>query len=133
MQILAALFVDQMEPRQLPDGPTRIDVTGIQFSATAPRPFPCTVEPHLMVLLRNGQGEKADGALEVTFHLVGDDGEEQVARNVQPVSVEPGRFAYRLVRAELLYPGPGTVEARVRIDLDDPVVVPYTLLPFAGD
>ena len=135
MQILAALFVDTMEPRQLPDGPTRIDVTGVQFSAPAPGPYPCTVEPHLMVLLRNGEGEKPDGALEVTFHLVGagDDGEEQVARNVQPVSVEPGRFAYRLVRAELTYPGPGTVEARVRVDLDDPLVVPYTLLPYVPD
>lgn len=85
-----------------------------------------------MVLLRNGEGERPDGALEVTFHLMdthgtGEDG-DQVARNVQPVSVEPGKFAYRLVRAELTYPGPGTVEARVRIDLGDPVVVPYTLL-----
>jgi hypothetical protein len=134
MQIVAALFVDAMDLRQVPGPSTRIDVTGVQISAAAPGPFPCTVEPHLMVLLRNGEGEKPDGALEVTFHLISDkdgagDGEEQVARNVQPVSVEAGKFAYRLVRAELTYPGPGTVEARVRVDLGDPVVVPYTLLP----
>lgn len=136
MQIVAALFVDSMDMRSVPGPSTRIDVTGVQFSAPAPGPFPCTVEPHLMVLLRNGEGEKPDGALEVTFHLVGggpDGDTEQVARNVQPVSVEPGKFAYRLVRAELTYPGPGTVEARVRIDLDDPVVVPYTLLPPVAD
>jgi len=132
MQIVAALFVDAMDLRQVPGPSTRIDVTGVQFSAAAPGPFPCTVEPHLMVLLRNGEGEKPEGALEVTFHLVGE-GDEQVARNVQPVSVEAGKFAYRLVRAELTYPGPGTVEARVRIDLGDPVVVPYTLLPPVAD
>lgn len=135
MQIVAALFVDAMDLRQVPGPSTRIDVTGVQFSAAAPGPFPCTVEPHLMVLLRNGEGEKTDGALEVTFHLIDGDaeGDGQVARNVQPVSVEPGKFAYRLVRAELTYPGPGTVEARVRIDLGDPVVVPYTLLPPVAD
>jgi len=132
MQIVAALFVDAMDLRQVPGPSTRIDVTGVQFSAAAPGPFPCTVEPHLMVLLRNGEGEKPEGALEVTFHLIGGD-DEQVARNVQPVSVEAGKFAYRLVRAELTYPGPGTVEARVRIDLGDPVVVPYTLLPPVAD
>jgi len=136
MQIVAALFVDSMDMRSVPGPSTRIDVTGVQFSAPAPGPFPCTVEPHLMVILRNGDGEKPDGALEVTFHLVGSgtDGEpEQIARNVQPVTVEPGKFAYRLVRAELTYPGPGTVAARVRIDLDDPIVVPYTLLPPVAD
>jgi len=135
MQIVAALFVDSMDMRSVPGPSTRIDVTGVQFSAPAPCPFPCTVEPHLMVLLRNGEGEKPEGALEVTFHLVGDGSAEveQVARNVQPVSVEPGKFAYRLVRAELTYPGPGTVEAHVRIDLDDPVVVPYSLLPPVED
>jgi hypothetical protein len=32
------------------------------------------------------------------------------------------------VRAELEFPGPGTVEAHCRIDLGDVTVVPYTLL-----
>ncbi len=137
MQIIAALFMNNMENRPAPGGATHIDVTGIHFSAVAPGPFPCTVEPHLLVLLRNGPGERPDAALEVTFHLVGADGADpegtQVARNVQPVSVEPGKFAFRLVRAELLYPGPGTVEARARLDLGEPVVVPYTLLPPVED
>lgn len=133
MQIVAALFMDRMDTRPAPGGATHIDLTGIHFSAVAPGPFPCTVEPHLLVLLRNGPGEKSEAALEVTFHRVDDAGGtgaegEQVARNVQPVSVEPGKFAFRLVRAELLYPGPGTVEARARLDLGEPVVVPYTLL-----
>ncbi|MFM7068132.1 MAG: hypothetical protein ACKOYM_01610 [Actinomycetes bacterium] len=131
MQIVSALFIADYTMH--PGSPTRIDLSGVHFSAVAPGPFPCTVEPHLMVLLRNGEGERPDAALEVTFHLVGDAAagveNTQVARNVQPVSVEPGRFAFRLVRAELTYPTTGTVEARVRIDLGDPIVVPYTLLP----
>jgi len=51
-----------------------------------------------------------------------------VARNMQPIMVEPGKFAYRLVRAELEYPGPGTIEAHCALDRGEPVVVPLTLL-----
>ena len=124
MQIVAAVFAEPPVLHPAPGGSTRIDLNGIHFSAPAPGPFPATVSPHLVVLLRNGPGDRPDAALEVTFHL----GDEQIARNVQPVSIEPGRFAYRLVRAELVYPGPATVEARCRVDLGDPVVVPYSLL-----
>jgi len=130
MQIVAALFTDSIDLRQVPGPSTRIDLTGVQFSAPAPEPFPVTVTPHLVVILRNGEGERPDAALEVTFHL----GEEQIARSVQPVTIEAGKFAYRLVRAELTYPEPGTVEARCRIDMGDHVVVPYTLMePVEGD
>lgn len=128
MQIVAALFTDGIELRQAPGPSTRIDLTGIQFSAAAPGPFPVTVEPHLVVIVRCGADEPGTGALEVRFLRDG----EQVARNVQPLQVEPGKFAYRLVRGELEYPGPGTVEAHCRIDLGDATVVPYTLLPPAS-
>jgi hypothetical protein len=124
MQIVSALFIDEIELRSVPGPSTRIDLTGVQFSAPAPGPFPVTVTPHLVVIVRNGIGEAPNGALEVVFFRDG----EQIARNVQPVDVEPGRFAYRLVRAELEYPGPGTIEAHCRIDLGDVTVVPYTLL-----
>ena len=53
---------------------------------------------------------------------------EQIARNVQPLSVEPGKFAYRLVKAELEFDDYGTVEAKIRIDLGHVVTVPFTLL-----
>lgn len=129
MQIVAALFTDGIELRQAPGPSTRIDLTGIQFSAAAPGPFPVTVEPHLVVIVRCAPDEPGTGALEVRFTRAGTDGQEEVARNVQPLQVEPGRFAYRLVRAELEYPGPGTIEAHCRIDLGDVTVVPYTLLP----
>ena len=65
------------------------------------------------------------GVLEVTFHR----GEEQIARNVQPFDVEPGKFTYRLVRAELEFEDYGTIEARCRINQDPHVTVPYTILP----
>jgi len=65
------------------------------------------------------------GVLEVIFKRDG----EQVARNVQPVTVDPGRFGYRLVRAELEFEEPGTVEAHCRIDQGPTTIVPFTLLP----
>lgn len=124
MQIVAALFIDNIELRQVPGPSTRIDLTGVQFSAPAPAPFPVTIEPHMAVIIRNGPGERPNGALEVVFRRGG----EQVARHVQPVDVEPGRFAYRLVRAELRFDGPGTVEAHCSLDSGEATVVPYTLL-----
>lgn len=128
MQIVSALFIDDIELRQVPGPSTRIDLGGIQFSAPAPGPFPVTVTPHMVVIVRNGAGEAPSGALEVVFRRDG----EQIARNVQPVEVEPTKFAYRLVRAELEYPGPGTVEAHCRIDMGEVTVVPYTLLEPLG-
>jgi hypothetical protein len=91
----------------------------------SPSPVPVTIEPHLVVLVRNAPDGKDTGALETVYVREG----EQVARNLQPLQVEPGKFAYRLVRAELEFTEYGTVEANVRIDLGDPIVVPFTLLP----
>lgn len=125
MQILAALFIDGIELRQVPGPSTRIDLTGIQFSAPAPAPVPVTIEPHLVVIVRCGADEHGEGALEVVYRR----GDEQIARNVQPLQVEPGRFSYRLVRAELEFDDYDTVEAHCRIDLGDVTVVPFTLLP----
>ena len=38
MQILAALFIDGIELRQVPGPSTRIDLTGVHFSMAAPSP-----------------------------------------------------------------------------------------------
>ncbi|MEZ5372223.1 MAG: hypothetical protein R2704_05725 [Microthrixaceae bacterium] len=128
MQIVAALFTEEIELRPVPGPSTRIDLTGVHFSTPAPSEPPVTLTPHLVVLVRNEPDGAPDGVLEVTFHLLGADGDEQIARSVQPVGIEPGKFAYRLVRAELEFPELGTVEARCSIDRGDPVVVPLTLL-----
>jgi hypothetical protein len=130
VQIVAALFVDDLAvvPPGTPGGPTTITLTGVRFSLHAPGPPPVSIDPHMVVLVRCGPDEPGTGVLEVTFHRDG----EQIARNVQPLQVEPGKFSYRLVRAELELPEPGTVEARARIDGGPETVVPLTLLPPAS-
>jgi hypothetical protein len=125
VDIVAALFIDGIDLRQVPGPSTRIDLTGVQFSAPAPGPLPVTVAPHLVVLVRCPPDGSGTGALEVTYERDG----EQVARNVQPLQVDPGKFNYRLVRAELEFAQPATVEAHCRIDYGPVTVVPYTLLP----
>jgi hypothetical protein len=131
MDIVAALFIEGIDlSSPYPGGPTRIDLTGVHFSATAPSPPPVTVTPHLVVLVHCPPGGDANGVLEVLFKR--DD--EQIARNVQPLQVEPGKFTYRLVRAELELADYGTVSAHCRIGAGSATVVPYTLVPApAGD
>jgi len=125
MEILSALFIEGIETRQVAGPSTRIDITGVQFSAAAPNPVPATIEPHLCVIVHCPPGSRDTGALEVTYMR----GQEQIARNVQPLQVEPGKFNYRLVRAELTFEEYGTIEAHCRVDLGPITVVPFTLLP----
>ena len=125
MEIIAALFIDEIDLRQVAGPSTRIDLSGIQFSAAAPAPLPFTWAPHLVVIIRCPEDGSGQGVLEVTYHR----GEEQIARNVQPFDVEPGKFPYRLVRAEMDFEEYGTVEARCRINQDPHLTVPYTILP----
>ena len=144
MEIIAALFMDDIELRSVPGPSTRIDLAGIQFSAPAPAPVPVTVAPHLVVLVWNPPDGDEFGALEVIFdHLetsdrpdpAGESGSdadgdrEPLARNVQPLQIEPGKFNYRLVRADLEFDDYRTVVARCRIDGGPIHLVPYTLLP----
>lgn len=129
MRIIAAVFIDTIQLREAPGPSTRIDLGGVKFSEVAPSPAPVTVEPHLVVLVHCPNDHRGEAALEVVYRR--DD--EQVARNVQPLAVEPGKFNYRLVRAELTFEEYGTIEAHCRIDMGDPVIVPYTLLPPVGD
>ncbi|MBK9178184.1 MAG: hypothetical protein IPM45_01190 [Acidimicrobiales bacterium] len=125
MDIVSALFVESFNLRQVPGPSTRLDLGGVFFSLPAPQPVPCTIEPHLVVLIRCRPDEPGNGILEVVFRR----GDAQVARNVQPFTVEPGRFTYRLVRGELEFADYDTVEAHCRIDQGPWTVVPVTLLP----
>lgn len=125
MEILSATFVENIEFRQAEGGATRIDLSGVHFSFVAPAPPPVTITPHLAVLVRCRPGESDFSALEVVFR---DEAGEQVARSVMPFQVEPGKFGYRLVRAELTYAHFGTIEASCQLD-DGPVtVVPLTMV-----
>jgi hypothetical protein len=89
----------------------------------------------MVVLVRCAEHEDGAGVLEVVFRRTAKEGAdpsepgEQIARNVQPLQVEPGKFTYRLVRAELELDDYVTIEAHCRVG-DGPVtVVPYTLVP----
>jgi hypothetical protein len=126
MDIVAAVFVENIDIRNaFEGGPTLIDLTGVHFSAPAPTPPPVTMTPHMVVLVRCPPDDPGTGVLEVVFRRDG----EQIARNVQPLQVEPGKFTYRLVRAELELADYGTVEAHCRVGTGGAtVVVPYTLV-----
>ena len=125
MNILAALFFEGIDLKSSAGGATHIDLSGIHFSAAAPNALPVTWAPHLVVIVHCPPEHSGQGVLEVVFRRDG----EQVARNVQPLAVDPGRFGYRLVRAELEFSEFGTVEAECRIDQGPITSVPFTLIP----
>jgi hypothetical protein len=126
MDIISATFVESIDLRQAPGPATRIDLRGVMFSLAAPTAPPVTIDPHLVVLVRCRLGETGFAALEVIFR---DEDGAQVAKNVMPFQVEPGKFGYRLVRGELTYEKYGTIEAHCNIDGGPATVVPLTLLP----
>jgi hypothetical protein len=127
MDILSALFAESIDLKPAPGPSTRIDLLGVMFSVSAPAEPPVSITPHLIVLVRCRPGEDGQGILEVVFR---DEAGAQVARNVSPFQVEPGKFTYRLVRGELQYQSYGTIEAHCRLLPDGPVTaVPLTLLP----
>jgi hypothetical protein len=127
MDIVSALFIESFELRPVPGPSTRVDIVGAMFSIPAPSDPPVTITPHLMVLIRSRRHDPGNGILEVVFR---DEAGEQVARNVSPFNVEPGKFTYRLVRGELEYKELGTLEAHCRLVPDgQTTIVPLTLLP----
>jgi hypothetical protein len=129
MHIVSAQFVEGFNMRQAASGGARIDLTGVMFSMAAPSPAPVTIDPHLIALIWCEPGEVGSGVFEVVFrHGVGDDAPE-MARNVSPFTVEPGKFTYRLVKGELEFPDYGQIVAHCRIGRGEWHYVPFTLLP----
>jgi hypothetical protein len=133
VEIVAALFIEDVNFRQVAGGPTRIDITGAYFS-TKVEEFPSVLTPHLLVLLRAESDEGRNGTLEVTFvraeKLPGQEDGEQVGRSRQPVYINPpGTFFRQLVRPELSFDGPGSVEARCVVpETGSKVTVPLTII-----
>src|SRR5689334_7170615 len=102
MEIVAALFVEAIDFRKVEGDATRIDITGAFFSTAVPS-YPAQLTPHLVVLVRAAAGTDPNATLETV-----------------------------LVRGELEFPGPGTVEARCTIvESGSAVTVPLTALPTA--
>ena len=128
MDIVAALFVEGIEMRQVAGPATRIDLTGVMFSMAAPTPPPVTLAPHLVVIVREDANGTGQASLVCEFVRQSDG--EQVARNVQMVAVAPGKFGRQLVKAELEFVDYGTIEAQCRLNAGGHVItVPFTLLP----
>ena len=125
--------------RQVEGPSTRLDLKGVYFSKVAPQPLPCTLSPHLVVLIYRPIDSKGDGVLQVVFHLPGvapevssgatAEGTPPLAQHASPFTVEPGKFTYRLVRAELPITEFGQVIAHSRIDNGPWLAVPLTILP----
>lgn len=111
--------------RQAEGGSARLDLSGVHFSLSPQEAFPISIQPHLMVLLRCPDTHQGLAALEVTFEA---DGESMDVRNVQPVTVEPGKFGYNLVQATLEVAKPSNIEAHCRIDNGPVTTVPLTIL-----
>jgi len=125
MEIVAALFVEGINFRQVAGPSTRIDITGAFFS-TVVDAYPARLEPHLVVLVRTPFGGDGDATLETVFRR----GDEEIGRNRQSFFVEPGKFGYRLVKGELEFPEAGTIEACCTIvEGGSSVTVPLTALP----
>ena len=126
MDIVAALFIDDIELRQVPGPSTRIDLTGVQFSAPAPGPVPVTSSPHLVrdrALPRPTRPATARSRC-LPARRRADRPQRAAARRSSRAS------------STTAWCGPssssttyGTVEAHCRIDLGPVTVVPYTLLP----
>ena len=134
MHLVSALFVENFEMRQAPGPSSRIDLTGAMFSMAAPAPVPVTLAPHLVALIYCPLSSSGEGVFEVVFRRTGDPevpltDDDQVARNVSPFTVEPGKFTYRLVRGELEFTEYTQIFAHCRIDRGPWLVVPFTLLP----
>ena len=126
MQIVAALFIENIDfRREHGTAPTKIDITGAYFSTEAAA-FPFSLTPHLVVLLRAEDETARTGTLHVTFAREGTD--EEVGSHRASVDIRPpGKFFYQLVRPELTWPEPGTIEARCTIpETGSTVVVPLT-------
>jgi hypothetical protein len=124
MELVAALFTENIDLRPVPGPSTRIDLGGVYFS-TPVEAFPATLTPHLVVLLRSVPDGPTNGTLVCEFTRDG----EQLARNVQPVAIEPGKFGYRLVRPELEFTEPGTILATCTVaETGSSITVPLTAL-----
>ena len=81
----------------------------------APSPVPVTIEPHLLAFIWCRPTSRATGSSRSCSAGAGED-DEEIARNVSPFTVEPGKFTYRLVRGELDFDDYGPIVAHCRID-----------------
>lgn len=85
-----------------------------------------------MALIFCPADESGNGVFEVVFRKGMTEDSEQLARNVSPFSVDPGKFTYRLVRGEIEIQEIGQIFAHFRVDTGQWMIVPLNLLPPAS-
>ena len=112
--------------RQVEGPSTRIDITGAFFSTQAQAvPRAPLAASRRARARRQGRPTAAARSRPASSNEAG----EEVGRNVQQFVVEPGKFGYRLVKGELEFDAPGTIEAHCTItETGSAVVVPLTVL-----
>lgn len=128
MELLSALFVENIGFRQAPGPATRIDLEGVMFSVAAEQPPPVTLSPNLLLLLRAERDESGQAAIE---SIVSDIEGNDVHSAKQLLQIAPGKFGYRVFNHELRFSDYGTIIVRCRVDEKPWLRVPLTLLPAA--
>ena len=124
MDIVAALFIEGIELRQVPGPSTRIDLTGVQFSAPAPAGTGHDRAPprgHRALPTRRAAPPRWRSSTSAT-----------ASRSPATCSRSRSSRASSTTAwcaAELEFADYGTVEAHCRLDLGPVIVVPFTLLP----
>ena len=124
MKFVAGLYVENINFRKNEQDSTRIDIEGGFFSF-APESYPVVFQPHLVLLVSAIDSKLANDTLVVEFF----NGQEKIARNVQPCPVEPGKFGYRLVKPEIEFSQPSTIIAKCTLtDSNETIEIPLTAI-----
>jgi len=124
VEIVAALFVEGIDFRQVAGPATRIDITGAFFSTVVDAYRPARTPP----------GRARAGADGLRRQRNAGNGVPARRRRDRPEPPDllrgARKFGYRLVKGELDFPEPGTIEACCTIvDEVSQVTVPLTTLP----
>jgi hypothetical protein len=124
VKFIAGIYVENINFRKNDEGSTRIDIDGGFFSF-APGAYPTVFQPHLVLLISAIDSKVANDTLIVEFFK----GDEQIARNVQPCPVEPGKFGYRLVKPEIEFSEPSTIIAKCTLtESNETIEIPLTAI-----
>lgn len=124
MKFVAGIYVENINFRKNEEGLTRIDIDGGFFSFS-PESYPVVYQPHLVLLISAINSNISNDTLIVEFFK----GDEQVARNVQPCPVEPGKFGYRLVKPEIEFSEPSTIVAKCTLtESNETIEIPLTAI-----
>ena len=125
MQIVAPLFVEQFDMRQIPGPSTRFDIGGAYLLDRRWPSFPPCSIPHLLVFVHAPPDDSGNAHVRGRVHP------RRRADRPQRAAVpgRPGKFGFRLVKPEFEFTEPGIVEATCTLtESGSSVTVPLTVL-----